>query len=421
MSAMIVSVVLNWRKVPIKPTVVIVVTAGSQQMSKLRRVLGNRWSLWLTVLVVGPLAMENQTWAQALPGLTRDQTNRFNSGRMTFQLVAAPPVGLGPIFNGRSCQECHPNGAGSARTGNIVGFGAQQYAAGGPVIQVSAIAGFRPETVPRNIPVAVRRSMTNQGLGLVGAIPDNAILAEQASQLSLFSAIAGKANIVSDAVTGDVRVGRVGQKCQHPNSTSFTAEASLRELGLTNPWFRDEEAPFNNPSLLPMDPRPGLDDNGGGVTSIGFYIDLLAPPAANPPTSSSTRTQVNNGATVFSNIGCAVCHKSTWTTGSHSVAALSGKTIKPYSDFLLHDMGSSGDQVAQGTDTNGQPIPGSWMRTTPLWGVRLGPLWHDGSVRRGDYTSAINKHAGQGTAAKAAFNALSSSNKQALLAFLGSL
>jgi CxxC motif-containing protein (DUF1111 family) len=397
-------------------------------MSAIRNVVWNRWSLLLALFVgsvqAAPPPPPSAPLDGALKGLSPAQLNRFTIGKLKFGLEATAATGLGPLFNGRSCNECHPNGSGSAILGHVIGLsGPDQFNAGGPVIQIKALKGFQAEAIPDNIPVATRRSMTNQGLGLVGAIPDNALLAEQASQQNLFPAFAGKANIVTDAVTGDVRVGRVGQKSQHPNATSFTAEASLREMGLTSFAFRDEEAPYNNPSLLPFDPRPGIDDIGGnGLLDIGFFIDCLAPPENNPPSSSSAQTQVNNGAAIFANIGCAVCHKPAWTTGSHNIGALSGKTIYPYSDFLLHDMGASGDGVQQGTDSNGQPIPGSWMRTTPLWGLRLNStLWHDGSLNQGDYTGAINKHDGQGAASKAAFNGLSSSQKQALLAFLGSL
>ncbi len=392
-------------------------------MGNIRGVVLNRWAFLFYVMVIASAQISPTTPRGALSGLSSSQIAAFREGQTAFNDVEGPGDGLGPIFNGRSCNECHPNGGGSARISNIVGVGTSaQWNAGGPVLQVNAILGFQPEPLPRNLPVGRRRTMTTQGLGLIGAIPDADILAEQTSQSNLFPLLAGKANLVIDAVTGGQRVGRIGQKSQHPTSTSFAAEAYLREMGITSPFFPNEESRFNNPANLARNPRPNLNDDGADVFLFGNYMDLLAPPTSNPPTRSSTQTQVNTGATVFSNIGCAVCHKPSWTTGSHSVAALSGKTIKPYSDFLLHDMGSSGDRIQQGTDSNGQPIPGSWMRTTPLWGVRLNStLWHDGSVRQGDYTNAINRHAGQGAASKSAFQSLSSSNKQALLAFLGSL
>lgn len=382
-----------------------------------------RWLFCGAVVVVGSAQQGVAQTTTSLKGLTSAETSAFRAGQTQFGVVLTPAQGLGPIFNGRSCGECHPNGAGSTRKSNIIGLAsAAQVSAGGPVIQVSAIAGFRAETVPRNITVAVRRSMTTQGLGLIGGITDQDILAEQLAQQNLAPHLAGKANMVTDAVTGGLRVGRVGQKSQHPNAASFAAEAYLRENGITTPFFPNEEAPFNNQALLTGNPAPRLNDDGGNVAKFANFMNLLAPPASNPPTTTSTKTQVNRGWQVFANSGCADCHKETWTTGSNSVAALNQVTFKAWSDFLLHDMGAAGDQLQQGTDSNGQPIPGSWMRTTPLWGVRLNTsLWHDGSIRQADYASAINKHAGQAINAKLSYQALSSSDKQALVAFLNSL
>lgn len=399
-------------------------------MAGLHRVIFNRWSFMLVVLVIGSAQRRPPAPPApprlpigALPGLTGDQINSFNRGNTAFNAQETPQNGLGPVFNGRSCAECHPNGGGSTRISNVIGTaGAAQIDAGGPVIQVSANRGFRAEPIPTTMTVGRRRTMITLGLGLVGAISDSDILAEQTRQQNVLPLIAGKANIVTDAVTGDTRVGRVGQKAQHPNSTSFAAEAYLREMGITTPFFPNEEAPFNNPSLLSGNPVTRINDDGDDVLLFGIYMDLLAPPASNAPTSNNARTQVNQGATIFANIGCANCHTPTWTTASNSINALSQKQISPWSDFLLHDMGASGDQIPQGTDSNGQPIPGSWMRTTPLWGTRLNPaLWHDGSVRQGDYAGAINKHAGQGLDSKTAYQSLSSSQKQALTAFLNSL
>ena len=99
---------------------------------------------------------------------------------------------------------------------------------------------------------------------------------------------------------------------------------------------------------------------------------------------------------------------------------MNNQVIWPYSDFLLHDMGPSGDQIPQGTNSNSQPIPGSWMRTTPLWGVSTNTnLWHDGTAN--SVSAAISKHAGQAAGSLTLYNQLSSSSKQDLLSFLNSL
>src|SRR5262249_7749877 len=96
------------------------------------------------------------------------------------------------------------------------------------------------------------------------------------------------------------------------------------------------------------------------------------------------------------------------------IAALNNVTFFPFSDFLLHDMGSLGDGIAQ--SGAGQ----TEMRTAPLWGVRvLTRFLHDG--RANSLSQAILAHDGQGRAARNRFAGLRSSDRANLIAFLNSL
>ena len=93
-------------------------------------------------------------------------------------------------------------------------------------------------------------------------------------------------------------------------------------------------------------------------------------------------------------------------------------TIHPYSDFLLHDIGT-GD----GIPILPQPeyaATASQIRTAPLWGLRTrNRLMHDGlSFTRQE---AIGRHAGQAAGAVAAYNALTSDQQTQVIAFLDSL
>lgn len=358
--------------------------------------------------------------ANALPGLSQTQIQAFLNGQDAFQDVEEAGDGLGPIFNGKSCAECHPNGGGSTRISNIIGDGTTQWQMGGPVIQLFAITGYEPEEVPATVTVGRRRAMTTLGLGLIGAVADQDILNEQANQHLTTPWSAGVANIVTDAVTGEQRVGRIGQKSQHPNSTSFAAEAYLREMGITTPFFPHEEAPYNNPASLVNNPLPGINDDGEDVLAFGTYMDLLAPPHASPVPKQKLAS-VARGSQTFVAIGCASCHRPTWTTAAvNGNPALSLKTFSPYSDFLLHDLGQNGDQIPQGTNASGQPIPGSWMRTTPLWGVSTNTkFWHDASVDT--IAGAVGLHGGQGAGSKNLYNLLPPPAKQDLINFLSSL
>ena len=102
------------------------------------------------------------------------------------------------------------------------------------------------------------------------------------------------------------------------------------------------------------------------------------------------------------------------TSGPSRVGALAYKTFQPFSDFLLHDMGSLGDGIEQG------PAGIRQIRTQPLWGLRTqGTLLHDG--RATTPAQAILAHDGQGKRARDRFAALRSGERIALLAFLASL
>ena len=93
--------------------------------------------------------------------------------------------------------------------------------------------------------------------------------------------------------------------------------------------------------------------------------------------------------------------------------AISFKRFFPYSDLLLHDIGT-GDGIGQG-DAKPEEI-----RTPPLWGLRLrAPFLHDG--RASTFKEAIELHAGEAVKSRTAYEGLSPEDKKAVLTFLGSL
>jgi CxxC motif-containing protein (DUF1111 family) len=107
-------------------------------------------------------------------------------------------------------------------------------------------------------------------------------------------------------------------------------------------------------------------------------------------------------------------HVPTMQTGPSLVAALNNVVFHPFSDFLLHDMGSLGDGIVQGG------TGATEMRTAPLWGLRgVTAFLHDG--RAASIRAAIFAHDGQARPARDQFSRLSSSDKSRLVAFLESL
>ena len=145
-----------------------------------------------------------------------------------------------------------------------------------------------------------------------------------------------------------------------------------------------------------------LNDDGEGVEKLADFMTFLAPP---PRGAESFVT--DHGNRVAAAIGCLDCHTQTLRTGPNAVKALNEVLYHPFSDFLLHDMGSLGDGITQNRAT------GRLMRTQPLWDL----------LRTGAHTvaQAIRGHDGQARAARLEFERLSAFDRRALLAFLESL
>jgi CxxC motif-containing protein (DUF1111 family) len=248
------------------------------------------------------------------------------------------------------------------------------------------------------------------GLGLVDATPDDTFCALAAKQARSTPEVAGIVAMVPNLLTGKDSVGKFGWKNVNPTLFQFSADAYLNEMGITSPLFPEENCPQGRCANLAFNPVPELNDaDGADVLAFANFMMFLGPPPRAPQT-----TQAVAGERVFATVGCAVCHTPTLVTGPNAVAALDGVEYHPYSDFLLHDMGSLGDGIVQGGAGARQ------MRTAPLWGLRAATsLLHDG--RAETPLEAILAHDGQGRRARDCFKALDTRDRAALLGFLDSL
>jgi CxxC motif-containing protein (DUF1111 family) len=373
-------------------------------------------------------------FAVALPGLSSGETARFSAGKAAFATPEEVDEGLGPVFNDTSCGACHSQaglGGGSERLetrwGQTVGNGTFHTLEnkGGSLQQDNGIGAvnradghlcgtFRAETQPPNSnTLAHRRTTPLFGLGLVDATPDAAFLDVASQQRTLDPAIAGRANqVVNPDRGGALTVGKFGWKSQVPTLHVFSGDAYLNEMGITSPQFPTENCPQGDCALLKKcNPVPELNDaDGEDVTAFADFMTLLAPPPRGPIGAAETA-----GAALFDSVGCAFCHRATFVSGSSSTAALDHQTYHPYSDFLLHDMGNTGDGIG------GQGQAGTHeMRTAPLWGVRaISRFMHGGSA--GSFAEAIQQHGGQGSTARTHFNALTAAQQAQLFSFLNSL
>jgi CxxC motif-containing protein (DUF1111 family) len=215
--------------------------------------------------------------------------------------------------------------------------------------------------------------------------------------------------------------GRFFWKGQGAGLEVTTAGAYQNEVGVTNALFPAEDDPTPSCQLnpLPEDTRKFLAGPVNGLpdyVKIADFVNLSAGPAPIPDTPS-----IANGRSLFSQVGCVLCHTPSLVTGTSSTAALNNKTAALYSDLALHHMGSGlADGLTQGNAS------GDEFRTPPLWGLGQRVfLLHDG--RTTDLNVAIGSHASVGVQPSEAgsvvgqYNSLSDDQKQDILNFLRSL
>ncbi len=355
-----------------------------------------------------------------LPGLTPEQLARFEQGELIFESTFAPEQGLGPLFNAEGCAVCHSDptdgGNGSIRELHASGRGVEGGCDalldhGGPVIQQRATPaltdalGITSEPVPGEATATGFRSTPDVfGFGLLDAIPDETILALADPDDRDGDGISGRVNR-----TRDGRLGRFGRKASVSNLADFNEGAFLAELGLTTPRQGSENSIAGAPLPPGVDPTPEPELAPAALALTTDYVRFLAPPEPGPRGALEYR-----GQRIFARVGCAACHVPSLRTGPHEVAALSRRVVNAYTDLLLHDMGPELADVCLG---EAEPAE---FRTEPLMGLRhVQTLLHDG--RAPSVRAAIELHGGEAAAARDAFAALSTTDREALLAFLASL
>lgn len=360
-----------------------------------------------------------------LAGLRPSETARFNAGKVQFEEVENTDGGLGPVFNDKACVACHSaGGTGGAGDRLVTRFGRligglydPMVEFGGPLIQSQGIGlfngvNFVGEVVPPEATiVAHRRTSPLFGLGLIDAITDEALIMLSQVQAHHTPATAGELSHITDLGGARHDIGRFGWKAQHATLFAFAGDAYLNELGVTAPLLPDENCPQGDCALLAANPaltNPNDTDNSS-IQALADFMTFLAPPAR-----GQIGPKEKAGEILFTAIGCVDCHRPSWRTGPSPVRALDNVRFSPYSDFLLHDMGSLGDGITQ---NEAGPTE---FRTPPLWGLRFQPtLLHDGRAQSAE--SAVLQHDGQALPARNRFAALRRQQKDLLIAFLNSL
>jgi CxxC motif-containing protein (DUF1111 family) len=384
----------------------------------------------------------------------------------TFVSAPAPfHAGLGPVFNSVSCTSCHiADGRGKPQevNGQMISMlirlsipGEDTH--GGPLgapgfggqLQQRAIYGTKPEAdvniqytiqkltfpdggsyelraptyllqnaympLPAGTMWSPRVAPPVFGLGLLEAIPDWAVRANADENDVNGDGISGKANEVWNVLKQQKSLGRFGWKASAPTLMQQVAGAYNQDMGITNFVF-PQESSFGQSQYDNL--NDGVQVSDSLLQAVTFYMQTLAVPArrnADDPT-------VQKGKMLFKQVNCNSCHVSMYKTDVNiAFKAISNQTIFPYTDLLLHDMGTELADNRPDYLANGQ----EW-KTPPLWGIGLTQVvnghnnfLHDGRART--LTEAIMWHGGEALASRNKFAKLSASEREAILKFLGSL
>ena len=365
------------------------------------------------------------------------QTNGFvdqvtmDEARLDFTEIETPEDGLGPVFNDVSCAACHQSpsiGGGSnvleLRAGRLVNGRFIEHPGGSLIHSRAVNPAIQEQALPEYNIRAQRLSTSLFGLGYIEALSNRTLASIAIRQRALSGGrIAGeilRVNVLE--APGRTRSGRFGWKNQHASLFSFSADAYLNEMGITNPLLPTENTSNGNP-VDAFDSAIDPEDDGEGLQNFATFIRSLKAPPRDAILAATEGARA--GAKVFERLGCETCHVSTLTTapagtringGTFTVSpALGGKLIQPYSDFLLHNVGT-GDGIVQ----NGGPSTRNKIRTAPLWGLRLRErLMHDGgSLTR---TAAILRHGSEAGFVIDLYRQLPESQKALLDTFLRSL
>jgi CxxC motif-containing protein (DUF1111 family) len=276
-----------------------------------------------------------------------------------------------------------------------------------------------------NVMMSPRIAPPMIGLGHIEAIPEAAIRANADPDDADKDGISGRPNEVWSLEANRVTLGRFGWKAGNPSIRQQSSDAAAGDIGLSNPLAPRASGDCTPPQAACLQAPNGNSERMGGfelgqelMDLVVFYSQNLAVPARR----GHDKPDVLHGKALFHDLGCAGCHRPSFTTGAvEGQPQLSNQLIWPYTDLLLHDMG---DGLADGR-SEGEADGREW-RTAPLWGVGLTEVvsghtffLHDGRAR--NVEEAILWHGGEAEKAREGFAKLSEGERAALLAFVNSL
>lgn len=402
----------------------------------------------------------------------------FEAAKDNFSEAETIEDGIGPVFNELACGNCHTTpvigGSGTQierrfgrvsggvfygydQAGNDQGGTLRQLFSNGTYVGPSGATCTIPlEKEPADATVhnVGRRTLPLFGLGLIDAMPDSFfdLLAANEPAATRGTVIRSKPQFPDDRDPNQgvdkLRVNRFGIKNQQTNLVSFSGDAYINEMGVsTQSCYKGTSIKafaFDNQANN-VHPAPGCGDGDlapeqvetsevprytddavgtcaggrsevqGDLLNFRIFMERLAP----PPQDISDPFTFTYGLAKFDDAGCSDCHSigPFITPDKPWNGVPGGMAFFPFSDFLVHDMGSLGDGIG---DTGDSVATTRQMRTAPLWGARFNTQFlHDGRAK--SVRAAILAHDGQGLAARNEFAAMNFIDQTLLIKFVNSI
>ena len=391
---------------------------------------------------------------------------------------ANPFDGLGPLYNARSCRQCHiNNGRGRppsdhydrsisyvfhlsginegyshkstrqsidtySSADDYFGWQLQSLAVPGVVAEGKASVRYinieielsgadnitlrvpQPEIIDSDygvkssqLRISPRIAPPIIGLGLLEAIAEEDLIQLADPDDQDGDGISGRLHYVENQ-----QPGRFGWKATESSLNRQVQTALLRDLGLSTP---NHPQPWGDCTKQQVQCRNSLqgDKHTNGIEVEQEIIDLMVTYLKNvavPNRKQEDHPDLTIGRQLFHQAGCAACHIPKFTIASE-LSNNGTREIWPYTDLLLHDMGEAlADFRAVGDAT------GYEWRTPPLWGIGLSSTvngnayyLHDGRAR--SILEAILWHGGEAAASREYVRLMLPVQRQQLIGFIKSL
>jgi CxxC motif-containing protein (DUF1111 family) len=221
--------------------------------------------------------------------------------------------------------------------------------------------------------------------------------------------ISGRVRLLDGTAGRANTLGRYGYKAGAATLKEQVADAFATDLGLSSAYRPFPHGDCTAAESDCMAAPSGESTRNSGRELSDDVFDVITAYLDSLPTPTRPATP-SHGEELFAATGCAACH-------APAMPARDGGSVSAYTDLLLHDMGPALDDGVGAPD-----VASAEWRTSPLIAMTAGSgrrYLHDGRAPTLD--AAIRAHGGEAGNAREHYVALSDADRQALVAFVGSL